>query len=73
MKEFRVIWQVQPYDFNPEQVLFVTAANEDDAKAIAQDHVERKFGIARFGVRSASIAKATPKGRVLADFSRNSV
>jgi hypothetical protein len=45
MPEYRVEWRKKPFANHNANVLFVEAANPNDAKLIVIDHVEREHGI----------------------------
>jgi hypothetical protein len=64
MNEFRVVWQECPHIHHPRQVLFVQAASVEDARALARDHVERRFGIEWFTIHEVAPAPPTPEGKV---------
>ena len=66
MKEFRVKWCRCPTNHNSSKILFIEAANADDAKAIARDHIERVFAEGWFTIEVVDEAKKSlPAGRVL--------
>ena len=65
MTEYRVVWIECPTATGKPRVVFVEANNPKDAEAIAVNHIERKFGLARFVIRSVAIAGAVPAGRVV--------
>lgn len=54
MKEYKLVWCRFPYVHNDPHVIFVKAETPQDAMLIAQDHIERKFGVPRndFGISS---------------------
>lgn len=62
--EFRVKWCQCPTTQNDTKILFVEAGNADDARKIAHDHIERKFGIAWFSILEVTTVKKLPPGRV---------
>lgn len=64
--EFRVTWQQHPMCDHWPRVLFVEAANENDAKAVATDYIERKFGV-RFTIHTVQKAPKVPPGRVIGE------
>lgn len=70
LKEFRVTWQMQPFNSNPKRVLFVEAKTAEDAKILAADYLERKLGIVWGGQGGFSIhdmrevTKVMPAGAV---------
>jgi hypothetical protein len=64
LTEFRVVWQECPHNHHPKRVLFVEAASRDDAKALARDHVERRFGIEWFTIHEITTAPPMPSGKV---------
>lgn len=65
MKEYRVVWCQCPHVQHDAHVMFVLASNEEDARTIARDHVERKFAITWFTIQEVSEAKPVPAGEVL--------
>jgi hypothetical protein len=64
MKEFRVRYAQQPGNHNPTRILFVEAATEEAAMAIALDHAERTLGF-KCMTYGAEEVKPLPEGRVL--------
>lgn len=69
MKEYRVEWQQRPHVYHAKHVLFVECANEDDARALTINHLERNEGLARdaFSIHSITeVTKPLPQGRVKA-------
>lgn len=66
-KEYRIRWCQRPHVHFTMQVLFIEAASADDAKAIARDHIERKFGIESFSIFEAVESKPRPAGRVVGE------
>jgi hypothetical protein len=66
MIEFRVLWCRCPTNYNDGKLLFVTAANANDARAVAVDHIERRYGIPRhdFVVEAVTEVKPVPAGMV---------
>jgi hypothetical protein len=64
MQEFRIQWRLQPYNYNAEKLLFVNAANETDAKILAEDHIERKYGTPRFKIETIQPVRPLPVGSV---------
>jgi hypothetical protein len=64
MREYRVLWQQCPHVHHDRHVMFVEAASEEDAKAIARNHVERHYGVEWFTIWSASETAPVPAGRV---------
>ena len=66
MVEFKVVWTKCPTAYNEPRSLFIEAGNEDDAKEIARDHIERTFGVAGWIKFEVSEAKKPPIGRVIA-------
>lgn len=67
MKEYRILWCQCPTNRNPWRVLFVEAATPDDARAIAKNHIERKYGIGWIKIDKITEAPVVPAGRVLED------
>jgi len=65
MDEYRVTWTKLPRNNSDGRVLFVKARSSEDAKQIAEDHIERKFGITRFAVDGAAKAEKVPEGKVV--------
>ncbi len=65
MTEYRVKWCQCPTAHHATQVLFVEAANEVDAQAIARDHIERRLHIEWIKFDSVDPAPAVPAGRVI--------
>ena len=63
--EFRVTWTKLPRNDNDTKVLFVKAKDEEGAKAIATDYIERKFGITNFVIEGAKRAERVPEGKVV--------
>ena len=45
MKEFKVSWTKYPTNYNSTHVLFIEAETPEDARAIAIDHIERRYGV----------------------------
>lgn len=65
MVEYEVKWHQCPYRDYPAQVLYIEAASPTDAKAIAEDHVRRTYGITWFNVWPGEPARPRPAGRVM--------
>ncbi len=63
--EYRVKWAQCPHAYHPTQVLFVEAATPEDARKIARDHIERKFGIEWIKFFDVAIATTIPAGKVV--------
>jgi hypothetical protein len=64
MIEYRVKWCKCPHNNNESRYLFVEANNAEDAKAIAMDHIQRKYGIEWFSIFSADAVGELPPGQV---------
>jgi hypothetical protein len=64
MTEFRVEWHQCPHVQHDRKVLFVEAETANDAKAIARDHIERRFGIEWFSIIQITNAVPVPAGKV---------
>ena len=64
MKEYRIKWQQRPHVQHDVNVLFVEANNPEDAKEIARDHIERRFGIEWLSIHEVKEAAPMPAGRV---------
>lgn len=54
MKEYRIKWCQCPHVHHDTKVMFVEATTEDDARKIARNHIERKFGIEWFTIQTVS-------------------
>lgn len=65
MTEYRVVWCQCPHAYHNKGVLFIEAANEDDAKKIARNHIERTRGIEWFTIFEVAEATKPPEGRVI--------
>ncbi len=66
MTEFRIKWQRCPHANFPSQIMFVEAANETDAQALATDHIERYHHTSWFTIWTVeSYKQPTCRGRVL--------
>jgi hypothetical protein len=63
--EYRVTWTKLPRSNADGRVLFVKARSSEDARIIAEDHIERKFGITRYCVDSARPSEKVPEGKVV--------
>lgn len=70
MHEYRVTWRHMPFAYNSEQVLFVEAASENDAKLVAIAHLERTKGFTQdtFRIQSCAEVSQVPAGRVLGGY-----
>lgn len=64
MNEYRVKWCQCPHVHHTPGVLFIEAATTDDAKTIARNHIERKFGIGWFSIQDVSETVPVPAGIV---------
>lgn len=64
MTEYRLEWCQCPHVQFSWRVMFVEAANVDDARAIARDHIERKYGVEWFSIRNVAPARTVPAGVV---------
>ena len=62
MIEFRCTWNTK--DSDKLRVVFVEAENSLDARKIATDYIERKFGV-HGRVQNVAVADPVPAGRVL--------
>lgn len=56
MREYRIVWTAVPTSHNQAHVLFLDALDEDHAKKLAKDKIERETGIARFVIDSVTLA-----------------
>jgi hypothetical protein len=65
MNEFRIVWQQCPHVQHVSQVLFIEAPNAEDARAVAQDHIERTHRIEWFTIRSIEPYVRPTAGRVV--------
>jgi hypothetical protein len=65
MSEYRVVWQRIPYCNFDRQVLFVEARDEDHARAVTKDYVERRFGYGNIGFRGITLYEKPEGGKVL--------
>jgi len=65
MKEFRCHWAKCPTAHNPSQVTFIEAPDEETARAILTDHVERHYGIGWFSISSILPYERPTGGRVI--------
>lgn len=52
LKEYRVVWQQQPYVNHARQINFVMAESEANATALIKDHIERVHGISMKTIHS---------------------
>jgi hypothetical protein len=68
MIEYKVVWWELPFIKHMPRVLFVEAKNAEDAKTIATDYIERKFGVLRFNIESAEAVGELPPGNVKEHF-----
>jgi hypothetical protein len=64
--EFRVVWQACPHAQHRKHVLFIEAANEEAARAVAKDHIERHERIEWFTIHQCSTYLRPQGGRVTA-------
>jgi len=65
LTEFRVTWIKLPRNKNETKVVFVKAKDAEAAKAIAEDYIERKFGITNFVIDGSRRADRIPEGNVV--------
>jgi hypothetical protein len=67
MKEYRVVWHRFPRAYNSPGVLFILAEDEENAKNVAIDYVERKLGHVRedFEIKECHEVTKKAKGLVL--------
>jgi hypothetical protein len=63
--EFRVVWHQCPHVSHTARVLFVEAQSKDDAKAVATDYINRKFGVEWFTFTSIEPYTRPTGGRVI--------
>lgn len=62
MKEYRIAPRIN----HNTKVMFVKAGSADDARAIAKDHIERRFGCDWFGIDDVQEVAPLPAGEVVA-------
>jgi hypothetical protein len=67
-KQFKVTWQQKPYAYNPKRVVFVRAQTDNDARVLAEDHIERQgLEKSEFSVIAVADIVPLPPGEVLGD------
>ena len=64
MIEYEVQWTPCPTAYNETRVIFIEAANPDDAKEIARDHIKRRHGIGGWIKFEIKESVPVPSGRV---------
>lgn len=65
VNEYRVTWTQCPTDYNSKHVLFVEAGDEDTARAVAKDHIERTTGIGWFVIHTCEPYTRPMGGKVV--------
>ena len=65
MKEWKIYWAECPTAHNKQRVLFVQAETLANAREVAKDYIERKFGVARFVIDRIKETEHVPVGTVL--------
>lgn len=66
-KEYRVVWCECPTSLHSNRVLFVKAKNEQDARVVATNHIERKYGIAWIRIEGVKQTSPMPSGEVVGE------
>ena len=64
LNEYKAIWQGQPHVRYPRQVSFVMAENEDNARLLIIDHIERAYGISMKTIHSITLYEKPTVGYV---------
>ena len=64
LMEFRVVWCECPHVQHTPRVVFVDALNSADARQLARNYIERRYGIGWFTISECKEAPTMPAGRV---------
>jgi hypothetical protein len=65
MTEYRIKWCACPHVQHSPRLLFIEAETVEDAKAIARNHIERKFDVEWFTIQDVAETKPVPPGHVV--------
>ena len=60
MTEYRIVWQRCPHRDNPQRVLFLKAKDEETARWLAKDRIEREHGFEWFSIHAVAPAPTPP-------------